>query len=146
MSIGSFVVSLRVFLIDNVFSVCFTCILRWFFSSNKYYYSKIYRIFTNRSRGYYFSFSNVLCGFYSRAASIFLSVYVLKLVSSEHSSQSTINDKKTETLNKLQFYCLFCETLVCHHMLPYPQSNCCNSCPVCVKHYTKPNEGSVNCK
>ena len=35
MSIGSFVVSLRVFLIDNVFSVCFTCILRWFFSSNK---------------------------------------------------------------------------------------------------------------
>ena len=35
MSIGSFVVSLRVFLIDNVFSVCFTCILRWFFSSNE---------------------------------------------------------------------------------------------------------------
>ena len=33
MSIGSFVVSLRVFLIDNVFSVCFTCILRWFFSA-----------------------------------------------------------------------------------------------------------------
>ena len=38
MSIGSFVVSLSVFLIDNVFSVCFTCILRWFSAQIKYYY------------------------------------------------------------------------------------------------------------
>ena len=44
MSIGSFVVSLRVFLIDNVFSVCFTSILRWFFSSNKYYYYYYYSL------------------------------------------------------------------------------------------------------
>ena len=29
-----------------------------------------YRIFLNRSRGFYFLFLNILCGFYSRAASI----------------------------------------------------------------------------
>ena len=42
MSIGSFVVSLSVFLIDNVFSVCFTCILRWFSAQIKYYYYYYY--------------------------------------------------------------------------------------------------------
>ena len=33
-------------------------------------YDFTYRIFLNRSRGFYFLFSNILCGFYSRAASI----------------------------------------------------------------------------
>ena len=33
-------------------------------------FNTTYRIFLYRSRGYYFLFLNILCGFYSRAASI----------------------------------------------------------------------------
>ena len=43
---------------------------------------------------------------------LYLNIYILQLISSEHSSQSTMSDMTTEMLSQLQFYCLFCETLV----------------------------------
>ena len=77
-----------------------------------------YRIFLKKeSRLLFFIFKHFLLlllegGFYSREASVFLNVFVFKLVFNEHSSSPTISDKKTETQNQLQFYCLFCETLI----------------------------------
>ena len=53
-----------------------------FYLNTPSFYPKIYRIFLNKSSEYYFSFSNVSCGPYSREASIFfyLNFFVYKSV------------------------------------------------------------------